>query len=146
LSGLVAGRRRLAELREVRLIPLLKARIGPRAVRLLDEYAPDSLPVPTERRLRLRYEPDGPPVLAVKLQELFGLAATPRVAAGRIPVLLHLLSPAGHPVQVTSDLASVWSTTYPVIRRELRGRYPRHPWPEDPWSAPPRCGTTRSGR
>jgi ATP-dependent helicase HrpB len=146
LSGLVAGRRRLSELREVRLVPLLRARLGPRALRLLDEHAPDSLPVPTERRLRLRYDPDGPPILAVKLQELFGLARTPRVAAGRVPVLLHLLSPAGTPVQVTSDLASFWSTTYPAIRRELRGRYPRHPWPEDPWSAPPRRGTTRSGR
>jgi ATP-dependent helicase HrpB len=82
----------------------------------------------------------------VKLQELFGLGETPRVAGGRVGVLLHLLSPAGRPVQVTSDLASFWSTTYPAVRRELRGRYPRHPWPEDPWSAPPRRGTTRSGR
>jgi ATP-dependent helicase HrpB len=82
----------------------------------------------------------------VKLQELFGLSATPRVAAGRVPVLLHLLSPAGRPVQVTSDLESFWSRTYPEVRRELRGRYPKHPWPEDPRAAPPRRGTTRSGR
>ncbi len=146
LPGLVTGRRRLAQLRETPLEPLLKARLGSRALRLLDEHAPESLPVPTGRDLPLRYDADGPPVLAVKLQELFGLAATPRVAGGRVSVLLHLLSPAGRPVQVTSDLASFWSTTYPAVRRELRGRYPKHPWPEDPWSAPPRHGTTRSGR
>lgn len=146
LPGLVAGRRRLSELRETPLEPLLKARLGARALRLLDEQAPESLTVPTGRDLPLRYAVDGPPVLEVKLQELFGLAATPRVAGGRVPVLLHLLSPAGRPVQVTSDLASFWSTTYPAVRRELRGRYPKHPWPEDPWSAPPRRGTTRSGR
>jgi ATP-dependent helicase HrpB len=146
LPDLVVGRRRLSELRDVPLEPLLRARLGPRALRLLDEQAPDSIPVPTGRRLPLRYDPDGSPVLAVKLQELFGLAASPRVAAGRVPVLLHLLSPAGRPVQVTSDLASFWSRTYPEVRKELRGRYPKHPWPEDPWSAPPHRGTTRSGR
>lgn len=146
VPDLVAGRRRLADLREIPLEPLLRARLGPRALRLLAEHAPATLPVPTGRELPLRYEGEGSPVLAVKLQELFGLAATPRVAAGRVAVLLHLLSPAGRPVQVTTDLASFWSTTYPSVRRELRGRYPRHPWPEDPWSAPPRRGTTRSGR
>ena len=82
----------------------------------------------------------------MKLQELFGLSESPRVADGRVPVLLHLLSPAGRPVQVTSDLASFWSRTYPEVRRELRGRYPKHAWPEDPRGAPPRRGTTRSGR
>jgi ATP-dependent helicase HrpB len=146
LPGLAAGRRRFAQLRETPLEPLLKARLGSRALRLLDEHAPDSVPVPTGRDLPLRYDAGGPPVLAVKLQELFGLAATPRVAGGRVGVLLHLLSPAGRPVQVTSDLASFWSTTYPAVRRELRGRYPKHPWPEDPRNAPPRRGTTRSGR
>lgn len=146
LPDLVRGCRRFAELRALPLEPLLSARLGPRALRLLDEHAPATLPVPTGRHLPLRYEAAGAPVLAVKLQELFGLAETPRVAAGRVAVLLHLLSPAGRPVQVTTDLASFWSTTYPSVRRELRGRYPKHPWPEDPWSAPPRRGTTRSGR
>ena len=146
LHELVEGRRRLAELRGVPLEPLLRTRLGARALRLLDQHAPAALPVPTGREVPLRYEAEGAPVLAVKLQELFGLAETPRVAAGRVPVLLHLLSPAGRPVQVTSDLASFWSTTYPAVRRELRGRYPKHPWPQDPWSAPPRRGTTRSGR
>ncbi|MBK9088456.1 MAG: ATP-dependent helicase HrpB [Holophagales bacterium] len=146
LPGLVAGRRRLAEVREVPVEPLLRGRLGPQALRLVEAHAPAALPVPTGREVPLRYGAEGPPVLAVKLQELFGLAATPRVAAGRVPVLLHLLSPAGRPVQVTSDLESFWSRTYPDVRRELRGRYPKHPWPEDPRAAPPRRGTTRSGR
>src|SRR5690606_41793807 len=76
-----------------------------------------------------------PPVLAVKLQELFGLAETPRIADGRVPLLLHLLSPAGRPLQVTADLRSFWKTTWPEVRREMKGRYPKHPWPEDPWTA-----------
>lgn len=146
LPGLAAGCRRLAQLRETPLEPLLRSRLGARALSQLDEHAPDVLGVPSGRDVPLKYDDDGPPVLAVKLQELFGLAATPRVAGGRVGVLLHLLSPAGRPVQVTSDLASFWSTTYPAVRRELRGRYPKHPWPEDPWNAPPRRGTTRSGR
>jgi len=77
------------------------------------------------------------PVLAVKLQELFGLAETPRVANGRVPVMLHLLSPAGRPIQVTQDLRGFWDRTYPEVKKELKGRYPKHPWPDDPWSATP---------
>ena len=146
LAELVPGRRRLAELRAVPLEPLLHGRLGPRGLRLLDLHAPARLPVPTGRDIALEYGADGPPVLAVKLQELFGLSESPRVADGRVPVLLHLLSPAGRPVQVTSDLASFWSRTYPEVRKELRGRYPKHPWPEAPRGAPPRRGTTRSGR
>lgn len=146
LAELVPGRRRLAELRAVPLEPLLHGRLGPRGLRLLDLHAPARLPVPTGRAIALEYGADGPPVLAVKLQELFGLSESPRVANGRVAVLLHLLSPAGRPVQVTSDLASFWSRTYPEVRKELRGRYPKHPWPEDPRGAPPRRGTTRSGR
>ena len=77
-----------------------------------------------------------PPVLAVKLQELFGLADTPRIAEGRVALTLHLLSPAGRPLQVTQDLRSFWERTWPEVRREMKGRYPRHPWPEDPVDAP----------
>jgi ATP-dependent helicase HrpB len=78
-----------------------------------------------------------PPVLAVKLQELFGLADTPRIADGRIALTLHLLSPGGKPLQVTRDLRGFWERTYPEVRKEMKGRYPRHPWPDDPWSAAP---------
>ena len=77
------------------------------------------------------------PVLAVKPQKLFGLADTPRVGGGRIPVTLHLLSPAGRPIQVTQDLRGFWERTYPEVKKELKGRYPRHPWPDDPWTATP---------
>ena len=75
------------------------------------------------------------PVLAVKLQEMFGLAETPRLANGRVPVLIHLLSPAGRPLAVTSDLKSFWDTVYPEVQKEMKGRYPKHPWPDDPWNA-----------
>jgi len=76
-------------------------------------------------------------VLAVKLRELFGMADTPRVADGRVPVMLHLLSPGGRPVQVTQDLKGFWDRTYPEVKKEMKGRYPRHPWPDDPWAATP---------
>ena len=95
-----------------------------------------SAPVPSGSRVRLDYAAGEIPVLAAKLQELFGLAATPQVAGGRVPVLIHLLSPAGRPLAVTRDLRSFWDTVYPEVRREMRGRYPKHPWPDDPWTAP----------
>lgn len=104
----------------------------------LEALAPTRLEVPSGSKIKLTYSPDGsPPVLAVKLQELFGLADTPTVNEGRTPVLLHLLSPAGRPIQVTQDLKSFWNNTYPEVRKELRGRYSKHPWPEDPWNAEP---------
>ncbi|HTQ78809.1 MAG TPA: ATP-dependent helicase C-terminal domain-containing protein, partial [Thermoanaerobaculia bacterium] len=100
---------------------------------------PERLTVPGGRSVRLEYPQDvgRPPVLAARIQELFGLAQTPRVAAGRVPVLLHLLAPNGRPQQITHDLASFWTTTYRQVRRELQGRYPKHAWPEDPWQAQP---------
>jgi ATP-dependent helicase HrpB len=103
----------------------------------LDAQVPDSLTVPSGQTRRLEYSPGEPPVLAVKLQELFGLADTPRVAANRVPVTLHLLSPAGRPIQVTQDLKGFWERTYPEVKKELKGRYPKHPWPDDPWTATP---------
>ncbi|MEV6685689.1 ATP-dependent helicase C-terminal domain-containing protein [Streptomyces sp. NPDC051130] len=102
----------------------------------LDELAPERLEVPSGSRIRLDYTAEhGQPVLAVKLQELFGLAETPRVAG--VPVLVHLLSPAGRPAAVTADLASFWQGGYRAVRAELRGRYPKHPWPQDPATAEP---------
>ncbi|WP_091230185.1 ATP-dependent helicase HrpB [Microbacterium sp. 3J1] len=112
----------------------------PEAARL-DELAPERLEVPSGSRVRIEYpEPDdavAPPVVAVKLQECFGWAATPQLVDGRVPVLFHLLSPAGRPLAVTDDLASFWSGPYSQVRAEMRGRYPKHPWPEDPWAAAP---------
>lgn len=116
----------------------------PEAVRF-DELVPERLPVPSGRTAAVRYpavsagagdDDAGAPVVAVKLQECFGLAETPRLVDGRVPVVCHLLSPAGRPLAVTGDLASFWSGPYAQVRAEMRGRYPKHPWPEDPWTAP----------
>ena len=112
-------------------------------LRDLDRLAPQRLPVPSGRSHALSYEDEGAVSASVKLQELFGLAETPRIGPNRVPVRLELLAPNGRPVQVTQDLRSFWNRTYPEVRKELRGRYPRHPWPEDPWSATP---TARSKR
>ncbi|MEV8371829.1 ATP-dependent helicase HrpB [Kribbella sp. NPDC056861] len=101
------------------------------------ELAPERLAVPSGSQVRLAYDGAEPPVLAVKLQEVFGWTTTPVVADGRVPVVLHLLSPARRPVAITSDLASFWKQGYPQVRADLRARYPRHPWPEDPLTAPP---------
>lgn len=119
----------------------------PAAARL-DELVPERLEVPTGSRIRLDYpeDPSERVVLAVKLQECFGLLDTPRIIDGRVPVLMHLLSPARRPLAVTDDLASFWVNAYPQVRAENRGRYSRHPWPEDPLTAPPKRGTSRSGR
>ncbi|MFI7063557.1 ATP-dependent helicase HrpB [Kribbella sp. NPDC050124] len=101
------------------------------------ELAPERLRVPSGSEVRLAYDGVEPPVLAVKLQEVFGWTATPAVADGRVPVVLHLLSPARRPVAITTDLASFWKQGYPQVRADLRARYPRHPWPEDPLTATP---------
>ncbi|MET0789283.1 MAG: ATP-dependent helicase HrpB [Cellulomonas sp.] len=110
----------------------------------LDELAPERLTVPSGSSVRVDYTGDQP-VLAVRLQETFGWRATPRLADGRVPVLLHLLSPAGRPAAVTADLESFWRTGYPQVRAELRGRYPKHAWPEDPLDAAPVRGVSRPG-
>lgn len=101
----------------------------------LEELAPERITVPSGSRIRIDYRDPERPVLAVKLQELFGLRETPAVAG--VPLLVHLLSPAGRPAAVTADLASFWADGYRAVRAELRGRYPKHPWPEDPATAEP---------
>ena len=110
---------------------------------LLEQLAPSALTIPTGRRVALDYRAEGGPVLATKLQSVFGWTATPKVAEGRLPVVLHLLSPAGRPLAVTADLASFWRNAYPDVRKDMRGRYPKHPWPEDPLTAPARDGVKR---
>jgi ATP-dependent helicase HrpB len=105
--------------------------------RALDQLAPTHVTVPTGSRIPIDYSDSNAPALAVRLQELFGLAETPRIAGGRVGLTLHLLSPARRPVQVTRDLAGFWRSSYFEVRKELRGRYPRHEWPEDPLTAPP---------
>ena len=112
----------------------------------LDRNAPEAIVVPSGRTARLEYDDDGTVSASVKLQELFGLADTPRVGPREEPVRLALLAPNGRPVQTTRDLRSFWNTTYAEVRKELRGRYPRHPWPEDPWTATPTAKTTRNAK
>jgi len=99
--------------------------------RELEILLPTTLPVPSGRSLPIRYGPEGA-VLAVKLQEMFGCHDTPRLLQGRLPLTLELLSPAGRPAAITQDLGRFWDSGYGEVRRELRGRYPKHPWPEDP--------------
>ena len=103
----------------------------------LDAAAPVRVAIPTGRELPLDYRLDGPPILAVRIQEMFGATQTPKVAGGRVPVLLHLLAPNYRPQQVTDDLGGFWERTYPEVRKELRRRYPKHPWPDDPVNAKP---------
>ncbi|HEV7515336.1 MAG TPA: ATP-dependent helicase C-terminal domain-containing protein, partial [Thermoanaerobaculia bacterium] len=146
LPALAAGRRSFAELRALGRAPLLVALAGTLSWEqreALRREAPERLTVPGGRSVQLQYEEGRPPVLAARIQELFGLAETPRVAAGGVPVLLHLLAPNGRPQQVTQDLRSFWATTYPEVRKELQGRYPKHAWPADPWNARPQ---SRPGR
>ncbi|MEO8673019.1 MAG: ATP-dependent helicase HrpB [Tahibacter sp.] len=137
LAPVLAGKSRLDALRSEELGHALTAMLDHAQRRSVDEQAPVALRVPTGNERRLDYAPGQPPVIAVKLQELFGLADTPRIAQGRVAVTLHLLSPAQRPIQVTQDLKGFWERTYPEVKKELKGRYPRHPWPDDPWSATP---------
>jgi ATP-dependent helicase HrpB len=125
----------LARMRFAGLEPALALTLD--AGRTLDRLAPESLALPSGRFARLDYHDDGSVSAAVKLQELFGLAESPRLGPQQMPVTFYLLAPNGRPVQTTRDLRSFWERTYPEVRKELRGRYPRHPWPEDPWTATP---------
>ncbi|MEV1328743.1 ATP-dependent helicase HrpB [Micromonospora costi] len=133
----LATARRRADLARVDVSAALRRLLPWARAARLDELAPERLTVPSGSRVRIDYADPASPVLPVKLQETFGWRETPRIAGGRVPVLLHLLSPAGRPVAVTADLESFWRTGYPQVRAELRGRYPRHPWPEDPTTATP---------
>jgi ATP-dependent helicase HrpB len=133
----LVGKTRLDALDEAGLRDALAGLLDWPQRQALDRLAPTMLTVPSGIARTVSYRHDAPPVLAVKLQELFGLADTPRVAEGRVPLTLHLLSPGGKPLQVTQDLRGFWDRTYPEVRKEMKGRYPRHPWPDDPWAAMP---------
>lgn len=137
LGWLCHGRRSFAELRSAPWLEALQGKLTPHQRQAVEREAPERLAVPSGSRITLRYEEGRPPVLAVRIQEVFGLRETPRVAGGRVRVLLHLLAPNYRPQQVTDDLASFWANTYPQVRKELRARYPKHAWPEDPLSAAP---------
>ncbi|GAB4261066.1 MAG: ATP-dependent helicase HrpB [Deferrisomatales bacterium] len=144
VETLARGRTGLEELRRADLLRVLEDRLTWEQRRALARHAPERVEVPSGSRLALLYEDQGPPLLPVKIQEVFGWREGPRVAGGRVAVVLHLLGPHGRPLQVTQDLPSFWSRTYPEIRKEMRGRYPKHRWPEDPWSARPSRRTTKA--
>ena len=137
LGPSVTGVSRLDDLSRADLSAALVSRLSWEQRAALDRLAPTHVAVPTGSRIAVNYDDPGSPVLAVRLQELFGLAETPRVGGGAVILTLHLLSPAGRPVQVTRDLAGFWRTSYFEVRRELKGRYPRHAWPENPLEAEP---------
>ncbi len=111
--------------------------------RKMDQWVPERIQVPSGSKVRVDYGGEGPPVLAAKLQELFGWEQGPVLVEGRLPVQIHLLSPARRPLAVTQDLKNFWDSIYPEVRKEMRGRYPKHPWPEDPWNAPATARTKK---
>jgi ATP-dependent helicase HrpB len=133
----LVGMRRLDDLRRLDWDEVLLSGLNRERRLALDRLAPTHLTVPSGSRLPVDYGDSSAPVLAVRLQEMFGQAETPRLAGGAVPLTLHLLSPAGRPVQVTRDLAGFWRSTYFEVKRDLKGRYPRHYWPDDPLAAPP---------
>lgn len=140
-----SGARSFQDLRSLRWLELLRGIVGWGLSQKLDELVPETLEVPSGSRIRLEYREEGP-VLAVRLQEMFGCADTPRILEGRVPVVLHLLAPNYRPQQVTEDLAGFWERTYSEVRKELRARYPKHAWPEDPLAALPQRGARRRPR
>jgi ATP-dependent helicase HrpB len=127
----------LEELRKAPHLARLQSQLTPQQISILSREAPARIDVPSGSSIRLQYTAGQSPVLAVRIQEVFGLRKTPRIAQGKIPVLMHLLGPNLQPQQVTGDLESFWQNTYPDIRKELRRRYPKHSWPDDPLTAPP---------
>ena len=143
LPDVCRGRRSIAAVKSGPWSEALRSRFTYAQWQTLESMAPAEMTVPTGRAIPLAYAPGQPPVLAVKIQELFGLPSTPCIAGGTVPVLLHLLAPNGRPQQTTRDLASFWANGYSIVRKELRGRYPKHPWPDDPTTAEPTRGVKR---
>ena len=145
LGPFVEGMKSLEEVSRIDLTTPLDSLLTWAQRKDLDRLAPTHVTVPSGSHIRLDYEAGDLPILAVRLQEMFGCRDQPRLAGGKIPVMVHLLSPAGRPVQVTQDLASFWASTYQEVKKELRGRYPRHSWPDDPLRAEPTRRAKRRG-
>ena len=146
LGSHLGGITRRAQLDRLDLHAILRAQLSREQQQALDRLAPTHVNLPTGSRLPIDYGAGEVPVLAVRLQELFGTRETPSVANGRVRLLLHLLSPAGRPLQVTRDLEGFWRGSYAAVRSEMRGRYPRHSWPDDPLAAPPTARAKRKAR
>ena len=137
LAPFIPDARRLDDIGATHLITAIEAILGWERLRSLDAFAPADILVPSGSRIRIDYSDPTSPVLALRIQEMFGRRDTPLIADGAVPLTLHLLSPAHRPVQVTRDLAGFWERSYFDVRKDLRGRYPKHPWPDDPLNAAP---------
>ena len=137
LGDLSHGKRSFAELQSAPWLDWLKGRLTADQQQAIERECPERIEVPSGNRIKIQYAIDKPPILAARIQELFSWTETPRIAFGRVPLLLHLLAPNMRPQQVTDDLASFWNNTYEVVRKDLRRRYSKHPWPEDPLTANP---------
>jgi ATP-dependent helicase HrpB len=135
LEALCRNRRSLADVRNGPWLDFLRGQLTYEQLRSVEHEAPERIEVPSGSHITIAYEEGRPPVLAARIQEMFGLMETPRIARGRVKVLLHLLAPNYRPQQVTDDLACFWKNGYPLVRKELRARYPKHSWPEDPLTA-----------
>lgn len=137
VAAVAVGARAIRDVRRADVVGVMTGFLTHAQRAALDTHAPTHWTLPSGRRVPVTYALDRPPLVAARIQELFGLAASPRLAGGRVAVLFELLAPSARPMQVTDDLASFWRTTYAQVRAELRGRYPRHPWPDDPLRAEP---------
>ena len=134
---LCRGKRSLDQVRNGQWVDWLENLLTPQQAHSLQSETPERIQVPSGSWLRIEYGVGKPPILAVKIQEVFSWKQTPRIARGRIPLLLHLLAPNGRPQQITDDLASFWTSGYAEVKKELKRRYPKHSWPDDPWTASP---------
>ena len=143
LQWLCRNRRSLADVRDGPWLDFLNGQLTYQQLQAVESEAPERIEVPSGSHITLEYAEGRPPVLGARIQEMFGLTETPRVARGRVKVLLHLLAPNYRPQQVTDDLASFWANGYPLVRKELRARYPKHSWPDDPLTAPAVRGAKR---
>jgi ATP-dependent helicase HrpB len=137
LEPFLDGITRRSHFARIPLLTALRARLTPAQTRALDELAPTHITLPTGTRAAVDYRDDNAPCASMRMQEVFGLAATPRIGGGKVPITFKLLSPAHRPLQVTRDLASFWQNAYIEVRKDMRGRYPRHYWPENPLEAEP---------
>jgi ATP-dependent helicase HrpB len=145
LPGLVAGKKRLADLGGGALDGTIDGMLGWEGRRGVDRLAPESFDTPAGSSHRIDYEAEAGPTVAVRVQALFGLAEHPSVAGGRVPLVLSLTSPAGRPIQTTQDLPGFWKGSWSAVAKEMRGRYPKHPWPDDPAAADPTLRTKKAG-
>jgi ATP-dependent helicase HrpB len=143
LAPFLAGIKRREHLARVPLFEALQSRLDHSQRKLLEQLAPRTLTVPSGSVIRIDYQDELAPSVSVRLQEVFGQPTTPRVGGGTVPVTFKLLSPAQRPVQITRDLAGFWSSSYSEVRKDMRGRYPRHHWPENPLEAAPSRGVKR---